>query len=170
MSDPTVPRRTVIRGGALLTAAGLAGCLGDDSLPTATPAGSPEGIDLFFRNSFVKDGEDGDRLQAQVRVGVTAVGSGGDIDAITGDEYRLDPETTRMVPDVFTPDPERNEYVVTAETIPVADATQSMRKQLRFEPGGSDAPSDGVVTITVSNDTDTRPGPDPKHQLIEIDA
>lgn len=170
MTDSTVLRRTVIRGGALLTAVGLGGCLGDDSLPTATPAGSPDGIDLFFRNSFVKDGEDGDRLQARVRVGVTAVGSGGDIDAITEDEYRLDPETTRMVPDLFTPDPERNEYVVTVETIPVADATQSMRRQLRFEPGGPDAPTDGVITINVSNDTDTRAGPDPKYQLIEIDA
>lgn len=170
MRDPTQSRRTVIRGGALLVVAGVTGCLGDDSLPTATPAGAPDGIDFFFRNSFVEEGENGNRLQARVRVSVTAVDSAGNIDAIAEDEYRLDPETTRMVPDVFTVDQETAEYVVTVETIPVKDATQSMRQQLRFAPGGSDAPTDGVVTINVSNDSDTQPGPDPKYQQIEIDA
>ncbi|MFB6176594.1 MAG: hypothetical protein ABEI99_05535 [Halobaculum sp.] len=111
MPEQIHSRRAAIRAGALLAAVGLTGCLGDDSLPTATPAGEREAIDLFFRNSFVAEDESGTKLNAKLRVGITAVDPDGEISTVAEDSYELQPQTTRMVSDVFTPDPAMEEYV-----------------------------------------------------------
>jgi hypothetical protein len=146
----------------------LGGCLGGDSLPTATPAGEDDAIDFFFRNAFVENDDSGNKVKAHVAVAVRAVDSEGEISTVYESKFRLAPETTRMVSDTFTPDDAMREYVVNVETVPVLEATSTNREQLRFEPGSSKEPDGGLITVNISNAPDAGPGPDPVYQEVEL--
>jgi hypothetical protein len=170
MSRRRSSRRTALHGVGLLGTVALAGCLGGDELPTATPAGESDGIDFFVRNSFVKNDDSGNKVDANVRIAVRAVDESGDIGTVYESSFRIEPETTRMIADTFVVDDAMQEYVVNVETVPVLDASRANRAQHRFEPGSSAVPEENLITVNVSNAPDRQPGPEANYQQVSLDT